>query len=46
MVQAYLTEFVSKHTKEVNGYEFAKLINQFHLAENDGFLQLYDKRLL
>ena len=46
MVQAYMEMFVSRSSKEINGAEFAKYIHQMQLAEQDGFLTNYDRKLL
>lgn len=42
----FLSEYISKSKKDINGAEFATLIDQLKFAQDEGFIKLYDTRLL
>ena len=39
-------EYVSQQKKEINGSEYANLIDQLFQAKQNGFIGLYEPRLL
>ena len=46
MVNKYLIEYVSQQKKEINGSEYANLIDQIFKAKANGYVGLYEPRLL
>jgi len=46
MVNKYLVEYISQNKKEINGAEYANLVDQLSEAKDAGFLNIYDNRLI
>lgn len=46
MVDKFLVEYISTSKKDINGSEFAELIHQLHKAHLQGFLGLYEDRVI
>ena len=46
MVDKFLVEYISTSKKDINGSEFAELIQQLHKAHLQGFLGLYEDRVM
>lgn len=46
LASKYLSEYVSKSKKDINGGEFATLVDELRIAAEGGFIKLYEARLL